>query len=183
MQLAGRRAIFGQRGLVSATIKLCAAATLMGLMSIAWGEAPAAKSTEVAPDFVLRSITGGNLRLSEYQGQVVALGFWARWCGDCRQAMQALDTVYAKYQRAGLVLLGIDVDDSVEQTSAMTRSLGLTFPVLVDDHKTVSVLYKVKSMPLIVLIDRAGQVRYSHAGFELGDQARIGEELRQLLNE
>ncbi len=138
---------------------------------------------EMAPDFVLRSVTGGNLRLSEFQGQVVALGFWARWCGDCRQAMQALDGLYTKYQRAGLVLLGIDVDDSLEQTRTVTRSLGLTFPVLVDDQKTVSSLYKIKSMPLIILIDRAGQMRYQHKGFATGDQVRIGDELRELLNE
>lgn len=136
-----------------------------------------------APDFVLRSASGGNIRLSEYQGQAVVLGFWARWCGDCRQAMQALDGLYDKYQRAGLVLLGIDVDDSPEQTLSMARSLGLTFPVLVDDQKIVSSLYKVKSMPLIVLIDRAGQVRYLHKGFELGDQGKIGDEIRELLNE
>ncbi len=136
-----------------------------------------------APDFVLRSISGSNLRLSEYQGQVVALGFWARWCGDCRQAMQALDGLYGKYQRAGLVLLGIDVDDTEEQTRAMARSLGLTFPVLVDNEKMVSALYKVKSMPLIILIDRTGQIRYQHKGFELGGQTQISDELRQLLNE
>jgi len=147
------------------------------------GDASAAPAGETAPDFVLRSISGDNIRLSEYQGQVVALGFWARWCGDCRQAMQALDGLYSKYQRAGLVLLGIDVDDSADQTRAMARSLGLTFPVLVDEEKTVSSLYKVKSMPLIILIDRAGQIRFKHRKYELGDQGQISEELRQLLNE
>ena len=136
-----------------------------------------------APDFVLRSASGGNVRLSEYQGQAVVIGFWARWCGDCRQAMQALDGLYDKYQRAGLVMLGIDVDDSVDQARSMAHSLGLTFPVLVDDQKIVSGAYKVKSMPLIILIDRAGQVRYQHKGFELGDQGKIGDEIRELLNE
>jgi len=142
-----------------------------------------AATPDMAPDFVLRSVAGGNVRLSEFGGQVVALGFWARWCGDCRQAMQAMDGLYGKYQRAGLVMLGIDVDDSLEQTRAMTRSLSLTFPVLVDDQKTVSSLFNVKSMPLIILIDRAGQIRFQHKGFQMGDQARISDELRLLLNE
>ena len=161
----------------------CSYAMSTGLQPVIAQEAVEVPAPEMAPDFVLRSITGGNVRLSEFQGQVVALGFWARWCGDCRQAMQALDGLYGKYQRAGLVLLGIDVDDSIDQTRAMARSLGLTFPVLVDDQKTVSNLYKVKSMPLIILVDRAGQMRFQHKKYEMGDQAKISEELRQLLNE
>lgn len=166
-----------------AILAFCCAAMMLQQAAVAQQAEDATLSPAAAPDFVLRSVSGENLRLSEYRGQVVALGFWARWCGDCREAMQALDGLYDKYQRAGLVLLGIDVDDSPEQTRSMAKSLGLTFPVLVDEQKTVSSLYKVKTMPLIVLIDRAGQVRYQHKGFELGDQSQIGDELRELLNE
>ncbi len=136
-----------------------------------------------SPDFALRSLTGENVRLSEMRGSVVLLGFWARWCGDCRQAMQALNEVQAKYERAGLVILGIDVDDTVEQAAAMTHSLGLTYPVLVDIYKSASSQFNLKSMPLLVLIDRSGQVRYSHTGFERGHEQLITEHLRQLLNE
>ena len=45
--------------------------------------ATALKGAE-APDFVLKSFSGKNLRLSEYRGEVVMLSFWATWCGDCR---------------------------------------------------------------------------------------------------
>jgi hypothetical protein len=55
--------------------------------------------------------------------------------------------------------------------------------VLVDDQKIVSSLFNVKTMPLIILIDRAGQIRFQHKGFQMGDQARISDELRLLLNE
>lgn len=137
----------------------------------------------VAPDFALRSLSGDNVRLSEYRGSVVLLGFWARWCGDCRQAMQALNEVHAKYQRAGLVTLGIDIDDTTEQAATMVRSLGLSFPVLVDTYKTASSQFNLKAMPLLVLIDREGWIRYSHAGFERGQELLITDQLRQLLNE
>ncbi len=156
---------------------------VLSISGVSAGAAEPAAAPSLAPDFTLRSLTGDNLRLSEYRGSVVLLGFWARWCGDCRQAMQALNEVHAKYERAGLVTLGIDVDDTDEQAAAMARSLALNFPVLVDTYKTASSSFDLKSMPLLVLIDREGQIRYRHIGFERGHEIKITEHLRQLLNE
>lgn len=145
--------------------------------------AEADDTAQLAPDFALRSLAGGNVRLSEYQGNVVLLGFWARWCGDCRQAMQAMDVIHKKYQRAGLVTLGINVGDSEEQAAAMARSLGLEFPVLLDTTKAASSEFNLKSMPMLLLIDRGGRIRETYAGFERGQELLITEKLRQLLNE
>ena len=49
-----------------------------------------------APDFVLKSASGENLRLSEYRGDVVMINFWATWCGPCRQEMPLLDDLYGR---------------------------------------------------------------------------------------
>lgn len=135
------------------------------------------------PDFSLRSTSGEVIRLSEQRGTVVMLGFWARWCGDCRDAMQALDAVNDKYQRAGLLTLGVNVGDSAEQASAMASNLALKFPVLIDAGKTASSQFDLQSMPLIVLIDRDGQLRFSYRGFSRGDDLKIAAQLRTLLNE
>ena len=160
---------------MASVVLLIAGASIHGAESVA--------TAHPAPDFTLRSLAGENLRLSEYRGSVVLLGFWARWCGDCRQAMQALNEVNAKYERAGLVTFGINVDDTEEQAAAMAHSLSLEFPVLLDTYKTASSRFDLKSMPLLVLIDREGRIRYTHTGFERGQEIKITEQLRQLLNE
>jgi peroxiredoxin len=144
--------------------------------------AGASRAAEL-PDFSLRTIDGENQKLSEHRGEVVVLGFWARWCGDCRQAMQALSALYEKYERSGLVMWGINVGDSAEQAAAMSRSLGLSFSTLVDPGKTVSEQFNLGKMPLVVLIDRDGVVRFSHGGYERGDDVLIANQLRQLINE
>jgi peroxiredoxin len=64
-----------------------------------------------APDFVLKDQAGRNLRLSEYRGQVVVVNFWARWVSDSRDEMPALDRINTTYNRAGLVVLGVSVDE------------------------------------------------------------------------
>src|SRR5882762_5589343 len=66
-----------------------------------------------APDFVLKAMDGRNLRMSEYRGQVVLVNFWARWAGDSRQEMPALVRLNTTYNRAGLVVLGVSVDEDL----------------------------------------------------------------------
>jgi thiol-disulfide isomerase/thioredoxin len=85
-----------------------------------------------APDFALKSSTGQNLRLSEYRGDVVMINFWATWCGPCRQEMPLLDELYARYQRVGFNLLGVNIDDDSRRAMQMIDELGVSFPVLFD---------------------------------------------------
>ena len=135
------------------------------------------------PEFSMRSLSGEVIRLSEHRGSVIMLGFWARWCGDSRLAMQAMESIDDKYQRAGLITLGINVGDSAEQTAIMTKSLGLRFPILLDTSSSAGKAFNLESMPLIVLLDRDGELRYSHQGFQSGDEVEFAAQLHKLLNE
>src|SRR5262245_5607945 len=100
-----------------------------------------------APDFVLRSVAGENVRLSEHLGEVIIINFWASWCGPCQQEMPLLDELYGKYQRAGLTLLSVNLDDDKERAIEMAKTLAVSYPVLLDDRKEVSRSYQVGTMP------------------------------------
>lgn len=137
----------------------------------------------LAPDFALRSSTGENLRLSEYRGDVVMINFWATWCGPCRQEMPLLDELYTRYQRVGFNLLGINIDDDSRRAMQMIDELGVSFPVLFDARKEVSELYEVEAMPVTVLVDREGTVRYVHHGYKPGYEEKYLDQVRSLLRE
>ncbi len=136
-----------------------------------------------APDFVLKSATGENLRLSEYRGDVVMINFWATWCGPCRQEMPLLDDLYSRYGRVGFSLLGVNIDDDARRAMQMVEELGVNFPVLFDDTKEVSKLYQVEAMPVTVLVNRAGTVRHVHHGYKPGYEEKYLTEIRSLLRE
>jgi len=136
-----------------------------------------------APDFALKSSTGENLRLSEYRGDVVMINFWATWCGPCRQEMPLLDELYNRYQRVGFNLLGVNIDDDSRRAMQMAEELGIDFPVLFDATKEVSRLYEVEAMPVTVLVDREGTVRYVHHGYKPGYEQKYLDQVRALLRE
>ena len=138
-----------------------------------------------APDFALRSMEGENVRLSEHTGEVVLINFWATWCGPCRQEMPQLDQIYGKYRRAGLVLFSVNLDeaDNLAAAKEMAQTLRISYPVLFDARKDVARAYQAATMPLTVLIDREGVVRYVSEGYKVGYEVRYTDKLRELLNE
>lgn len=173
-----------RRGLAAVRGWICAAlagmATLVSASALA---SPQDLISQPAPEFALRSFGDENIRLSEQLGEVVIVYFWASWCGTCRQEMPLLDEIYEKYQRAGLVLLSVNIDDEPERAEEMAKTLKVSYPVLADTRKEVARAYDLGTMPLAVLIDREGVVRYVSEGYKPGYEERYTEKLRELLNE
>jgi peroxiredoxin len=134
-----------------------------------------------APDFVLKSLAGKNVRLSEYRGEVVMLSFWATWCGDCRAQLEELGEMRERYQDAGVELLAVSLDQSARQASEMGSQA--SYPVLHDAGGEVGQLYDVSKMPVMVLIDRGGVVREVFEGFRRGNGEQYLESVQALLRE
>jgi peroxiredoxin len=136
-----------------------------------------------APDFVLRGLDGRNLRLSEFRGQVVLVNFWTRSDGDSRQQMPALDRINITYQRAGLVVLGVSVDDDLRRAKEFAAAMSVSYPILFDTGSAIGKDYLLQKMPMTILVDRAGIVRYSAVGFKRGDERGYLDHIRELLRE
>ena len=138
---------------------------------------------KAAPDFALRSLDGKNRRLSELRGEVVMINFWATWCGPCREEMPLLDRIYQQYAPVGFQILGVNVDDAGSRAAEMAQTLGVSFPVLFDETKSVSKLYDIGAMPMTVLIARDGTVRYLHKGYQRGVERDYIDQIRELLKD
>ena len=157
------------------------------LLGVAWaGASPAAVPTIVgkdAPDFVLKALDGTNLRLSEYRGQVVLVNFWARWAGDSRNEIPALNKINTTYGRAGLVVLGISVDEDIQRAREFAGAMKVGYPIMFDTGTDIGKDYQLGKMPMTILVDRSGVVRYSHVGFKRGDDRVYLDHIRELLRE
>jgi peroxiredoxin len=179
------RARAGARGHRSIRKVLALCSVILGAF---WGcRVPAAETPPLigkdAPDFVLKSNGGGNLRLSEFRGQVVLVNFWARWAGDTHREMRALDKINTTYQRAGLVVLGISVDEDARRARDFADSMKVSYPIMFDTGSEIGRDYQLAKMPVTILVDRSGVVRFSHVGFKRGDDRMYLEQIRELLRE
>ncbi|HEV7614436.1 MAG TPA: TlpA disulfide reductase family protein [Steroidobacteraceae bacterium] len=136
-----------------------------------------------APEFVLKARDGRNLRMSEFRGQVVLVNFWARWAGDSRQEMPALDRINTTYQRAGLVVLGVSVDEDLARAAEFADAMKVSYPVMFDTGADIGRDYLLQKMPMTILVDRGGVVRYVNFGFKRGDERVYLDHIRELLRE
>ncbi|MFA7553034.1 MAG: TlpA disulfide reductase family protein [Spongiibacteraceae bacterium] len=140
-------------------------------------------AADTTPDFTLKSNQGNNQRLSEYQGQVVLINFWASWCGPCRQEMPLLEEIQQKYAKLGVTVLGINVDKDPSKADKILRETQVSFPILYDSEGEVSKLFKVKAMPTTFILDREGTIRFSHMGFKPGYEDQYAANIKTLIRE
>ncbi len=117
-----------------------------------------------APDFVLASLDGEQVRLSDLRGNVVLLNFWAVWCGFCRVEMPEMQRAYERYRDDGFVVLAVDVMEDADLVREFVRNAEVTFPVLLDQQGEVTGRYLVRGLPTSFFIDRRGVIM----GVQLG---------------
>src|SRR5688500_14484813 len=76
--------------------------------SIRAGQEVAAERGKVAPDFVLDTVDGGSVRLSDFAGRPVFVNFWATWCTPCRKEMPEIIAARERYAESGLEVIAIN---------------------------------------------------------------------------
>jgi peroxiredoxin len=136
-----------------------------------------------APDLVARGLSGENVRISEHRGEVVVVSFWSGSCNTCRAQLLALDRIARTYASAGLVVIGVNLDDNVARAEKFARAQDVHFPLLVATPPSTGRDFRVDRLPMTVFVDRAGVLRAAHREFKARDEATYVRELRTLLDE
>ncbi|MEK3997136.1 MULTISPECIES: thiol-disulfide oxidoreductase ResA [Psychrobacillus] len=111
-----------------------------------------------APDFVLTDMNGERHQLSEYKGQGVFLNFWGTWCKPCEREFPLMDKQYQEVKDQGLQILAVNIGESDFVVQKYIDRKGLTFPVLIDDNKSVMETYNINPLPTTFLINPEGKI-------------------------
>ena len=136
-----------------------------------------------APAFQLASNSGKTVNLDSLKGQIVLVNFWASWCGPCRKEMPILEQLNRQFHNKGVTLIGVNVEPDSAAAADWLKATPVSFPILFDTDSKVSKLYQVEGMPNTVILDRKGNVRYIHRGYQPGAENEYLDQIRALIRE
>ncbi len=121
-----------------------------------------------APEFTLKDVDGREITLASLRGKPVLLDFWATWCEPCRLATPHIQALHDQYKDKSLMVLGIDTNEASETARKYFVEQKYTFTNLLGSGNDVIKNYGANGIPLVVLIDKGGVVRYVHRGWGTG---------------
>ena len=131
--------------------------------------APGAITSGPAPDFTLPDLGGAQVGLADHPDLMV-LNFWFTSCPPCRKEIPELAAFHAAHP--DVPLYGVSVDQMApERLDAVSRKLGITYPILHDPDARVADLFRVSLFPTTVVI-HGGQI----AAVRMGEIDRAGLE-------
>ena len=146
-----------------------AAVPLLGLLAYGFRTDPRAIPSPLvgrpAAPFTLTTFDGQPMSLEAYRGRVVVVNFWASWCYPaCYEEAPVLEAGWQAYRDRGVVVLGVDIQDTEAAARRFIEQFKLTFPNAPDLRGEVSIDYGIYGVPETFVIDRRGVLRAKHVG-------------------
>lgn len=117
---------------------------------------------QTPPDIMMNDPDGKPLKLSSLKGKVVLIDFWASWCAPCRAELPTVVANYKKYKDKGFDIFSVSLDQDKNAWVNAIQKDGLTWTNHVSDllqwQSPIKELYRIKSIPKTVLLDKEGKI-------------------------
>ena len=121
---------------------------------------PTLKRGERVPDITFASTEGGAFSLpADTAGKLTVILFWSEGCNYCKKEMPFIQPVYEKYKDSAFEFLAVHAGPGMEASVAIKKSMGLTFPMVVDEKFRSKKAYGVRAVPSMYVLDAEGKLK------------------------
>ncbi len=127
-------------------------------------ETPSQLVGQPAPEFVLKSFNGEEVKLSDFRGKTVLVNFWASWCHPCREEAPVLERTYMSLSGRQVEFIGINIMDDRENAEEYIESFGGTFVNIYDPENRIHLDYGVGGVPETFFVNPDGIITGKHRG-------------------
>ncbi|MDP7558389.1 MAG: TlpA disulfide reductase family protein [Candidatus Marinimicrobia bacterium] len=124
------------------------------------------ESNQQAPNFTLKDLEGEEVSLSDYEGKIIFVNFWATWCGPCKREIPGFIELQNKY-KDDLVILGISTDrrGTKDRVAPFAKNYNINFPVLFSDGKVEKDYGGIRAIPTTFILDRELDIAQKIRGY------------------
>ncbi len=122
-------------------------------------------------NFTLLDLDKNEVSLSDFQGQIVVLNFWATWCPPCRDEIPDFIEVNNLYKDKDVQIIGVSIDTDIKALEDFVEEFGIDYPTWIDgtiDH--VSPEWGVRAIPTTFILNKNGEIMFKNVGRMTKDQ-------------
>ena len=137
------------------------------------------------PDFTGVTISGEEVDSSEMRGTVLLINLWGINCWSCLEEMKALQTFYPELRDKGFEVWAVNSDKlGPEQIieGLKKKNIIVAYPVLPDLGLIITGKFTTTYVPVSVIVNKEGIVRFYKIGFKSSDIEEIRGKIEELLN-
>ncbi len=116
-------------------------------------------------DFTLRNTSGLMVSSTSFKGKIVVLNFWATWCPPCVGEIPYLVALQKKYEKQGVQVVGIAVDEDISGVPAFIKKHQMTYPILYSTPAVQKAFGGIRSIPTTFILDRNFKVLETLVGY------------------
>lgn len=135
------------------------------------------------PNFELNDLDDETRSLSDFKGKVVAVNFWASWCGPCREELQSMEHTYSQYKDDDFVVVAVNVGEDWDTVASFISAYTINFPLLLDPEANVMTEWGAYGLPTTYILNKEGYVTHRIDGGRDWDDKNFRERLESIIKQ